>query len=666
MKTAILKSSVVGVMLTAGAFFCEAGPWEVRAVQLDLARQMETVPFVKGYLRFAKESGFNTVVLYLEGRVKTKSFPFRKDEESYTPDEMREVVAEAERLGIDLVPVVSVLGHAENFFGYPEMDGLSEEREGPGRFPWAKNKCTFCHSLPGTREFLEKYLAEMFEIFPGKNFHVGLDESFNTGFCPLCRPKMEKDGLGALYGDVIAWAHGFLAKHGRRMWMWDDFFEYFPERIYDIPRNVVRCNWEYSNDVSLNRGPYGHFAERFRKNWLGWYERLGADGLVCPWRDPVNIDLMTRYGDSVNVHGGLVTQWEMSCNFHGIVMPTIRATGKWWSRGVRTTSLSEMMDESIAELFPELNATERGAVKVLLDTARRVYPPVDDLKWYRNGFPRGEKTDAERLAVSILKASALHPGEGEVNPDPFSSAAMLDDLVAQAELNLHWDFFSSVAPRMLGVKRDPAEMKRLKDRIRGVRPDIERLQKRRVAQENAWRPKCRPNWMKLPPNALRSTADRFLALPEETAKDDEWQIELNFMLPDYHGIVTWNIYALVDGKRERIVKDGGWKPEEGERSYFERTIPVKLAKKPTALRIVYTGYSEAGLAYVALANRSGRLVPDGVTRTEGLVRDPAQVLEDTVAAAYFGDPRGREQMLQPKRGAPRCVMELSLKEEFGE
>lgn len=62
MKTAILKSSVVGVMLTAGAFFCEAGPWEVRAVQLDLARQMETVPFVKGYL---------------------------------TPDEMREVVAAA-------------------------------------------------------------------------------------------------------------------------------------------------------------------------------------------------------------------------------------------------------------------------------------------------------------------------------------------------------------------------------------------------------------------------------------------------------------------------------------------------------------------------------------------------------------------------------------------
>jgi hypothetical protein len=86
------------------AGFAEA-PFGVRAVQLDLARQMETVAFIKGFFKFAKDSGYNTIVLYLEGRVKTKSFPFRTDADTYTPDQMREVAAEAASLGIDIVPV---------------------------------------------------------------------------------------------------------------------------------------------------------------------------------------------------------------------------------------------------------------------------------------------------------------------------------------------------------------------------------------------------------------------------------------------------------------------------------------------------------------------------------------------------------------------------------
>ena len=61
--------------------------WPFRGVQLDLARQMETVEYIEGFLDLIAQWGLNTLVLYLEGRVRTASFPYPQAEESYTPEE---------------------------------------------------------------------------------------------------------------------------------------------------------------------------------------------------------------------------------------------------------------------------------------------------------------------------------------------------------------------------------------------------------------------------------------------------------------------------------------------------------------------------------------------------------------------------------------------------
>ena len=95
--------------------------WEFRGVQLDLARQVETVEYIQGVTDLMAGWGYNTLVLYLEGRIKTASFPFELPEGSYTPEQMQQVVAHATERGIDVIPAVSCLGHAEQFLQFPEL-----------------------------------------------------------------------------------------------------------------------------------------------------------------------------------------------------------------------------------------------------------------------------------------------------------------------------------------------------------------------------------------------------------------------------------------------------------------------------------------------------------------------------------------------------------------
>ena len=92
-------------------------------------------------------------------------------------------------------------------------------------------------------------------------------------------------------------------------------------------------------------------------------------------------------------------------------------------------------------------------------------------------------------------------------------------------------------------------------------------------------------------------------------------------------------------------------------------VSARFKKAPTAIKVVYEGSGEAGIAHVALANRSMRLKPSGLVSATGHVRSPENVLEDTVSAAWFGDARTREQMLHPFRAKLKSTIILSLASE---
>lgn len=87
---------------------------------------------------------------------------------------MRETAAFAKGLGMEIIPVVSVLGAAARL---PEAQGTGAHGRIGGRLSAVSctaKKIMFCPSKPEVMEFFEAYLSEIADIFPGRFLHVGL------------------------------------------------------------------------------------------------------------------------------------------------------------------------------------------------------------------------------------------------------------------------------------------------------------------------------------------------------------------------------------------------------------------------------------------------------------------------------------------------------------
>ena len=104
----------------------------------------------------------------------------------YSSEEISEVVAYAASKNIEVIPTVSLFGHGDLFFKDPRYMGLAELRGGiKGRFSYYQH--VFCTSLKETYELFERYLAELTALFPSPYFHAGFDETWDIGYCELCR-----------------------------------------------------------------------------------------------------------------------------------------------------------------------------------------------------------------------------------------------------------------------------------------------------------------------------------------------------------------------------------------------------------------------------------------------------------------------------------------------
>lgn len=326
---------------------------EIRAVQIDLARQKETLEQIFRFFRMAAEFHYNTVVLYLEDRIRTATYPWKKTEESYTEEEIREMVRYADALGLELIPAVSNFSHTESFLEHEELAGLAELRGNvKGRFTKAGEAIyiTACPLLPESQAFFDTYYAEVAACFPSKYFLAGLDEDFDIGHCELCKADVEAhSGIGHLFLHHVIRTNQVLNRLGKEMLMFDDMFWFCPEILPEVPKNIIMCTWNYDY---IDRFPRCQFGNSRQADLFGMYDRLGIRYIMTGWANFThNIDTFTKYAAQHSPIGYLNTTWQMTAEQLLFTYPLVAYAGLLWGE--------EMPDEEESDGGPADEALRR-------------------------------------------------------------------------------------------------------------------------------------------------------------------------------------------------------------------------------------------------------------------------------------------------------------------
>ncbi len=631
-------------------------PFAVRAIQLDLARHWEQPAFIREFAGRAAARRFNTLVLYLEGRVRTPAFPWPDPAESYSLDEMAAIAEYARGLGLDVVPATSTLAHAEQFLKFPHLRHLSEQRTGEGRFGPVTEYTEFCPSLPETLEFLGRYLSELAQAFPGPNLHLGLDEAFGLGFCPLCRARRQTEGLGSIVVRHLEQCAALARRLGKRPWIWDDLFELFPDLLARVPRDVVLCHWGYNENVEPD-GQRAHFADRRKRDWLARYERLGFDALACPWdRHPLNIETFTGYARRRRVAGGLLTLWEGSPRLSPHADIAAAFTGRLWSRADFDPTAA--WSETIGEVFP-------GAprpLRVLLAEYFRYRPPT--LQANAEAYLSGPLTREEKQAQGRLSAlrAAL-----EDWPDA-------DDLPARVRWHaradaLYYDL-RDLAPAIFDPCLASGDERWLLGLLDRARAEVKALRVERSARAAAWRLEetsfdrtCRDA---VPLEALgrelAAWAERLARPPGER----EGLLILRLFLHDFFGAPRLTV-RVAGGGRESTIADGCFKNAalngNQDGGAYEIARPFACDFQPESVRIEGGGYGGQGVGYIELRHAGRVLRPARLLGWEGPVERPEAVLTDDSSFCLLGLRDTLAAMHDPSIGAARGRLDVALAPE---
>jgi len=222
-------------------------PW--RGLMIDCGRHFEPVAVIKRSIDGMAAVKLNVFHWHLtedQGfRIESKLYPklteLGSDNQFYTQEEARDVVAYARARGIRVVPEFEMPGHSTAWqFAYPELaSGKPPEgiRRQFGVSPYAMDP-----TREETYQFISRFLAEMTTIFPDPYYHIGGDETpapdwkTNPRILAFMKAHNLKDNaeLQAYFNTRVL---GILKGLHKHMVGWDEILN--PA----LPRDVVIQSW---------------------------------------------------------------------------------------------------------------------------------------------------------------------------------------------------------------------------------------------------------------------------------------------------------------------------------------------------------------------------------------------------------------------------------------
>jgi len=226
-------------------------PW--RGTMIDVSRHFIPIDVLKRNLDGMAAVKMNVLHWHLSDdqgfRAESKVFPkltgMGSDNQFYTQEEMRDLIAYAHDRGIRVVPEFDMPGHSRSWvIGYPEL------ASGPGPFTLEQGDPILDPTREETYKFLEKFIAEMSKLFPDPYFHIGGDEVDGKQWD--ANPKIQEfihahgmknnQDLQAYFNKRL---EKILTKNHKIMVGWDEILH------PDLPKTIVVQSWRGQASLAI-------------------------------------------------------------------------------------------------------------------------------------------------------------------------------------------------------------------------------------------------------------------------------------------------------------------------------------------------------------------------------------------------------------------------------
>ena len=193
--------------------------------------------YLKKWLKKISTMGYNVILWELENKVAWESCPECVWPEAMSKDTFRKLLAYSKKLGLEPIPLLQTVGHAEYLLFHEKYHSLRENPE--------QHDC-YCTSKPEVRNLLKNLIGEYLELFGDiRFFHLGGDEAYEFGKCPVCKKYADKHGRNTLYAEHITDISRGIVEHGARPGIWADMILNHPDEMSAISKEFVMWDWNY-------------------------------------------------------------------------------------------------------------------------------------------------------------------------------------------------------------------------------------------------------------------------------------------------------------------------------------------------------------------------------------------------------------------------------------
>jgi len=235
----------------------DAPKFKYRGMHLDVGRHMFSVDFIKKYIDALAMLKMNTFHWHLtedQGwRIEIKKYPKLQEVAAYrdetlighysdqphqfdgkkyggyyTQEEVKDIVAYAEKRFVTIIPEIEMPGHSQAAIAaYPELGCTREPVQVAKK--WGVFEEIYCPN-EFTFKFLEDVLDEVMDLFPSKYIHIGGDEApkarwKNSEFCQDFIKKHKLKDEHGLQSYFIQRMEKYLNSKGRQIIGWDEILE---------------------------------------------------------------------------------------------------------------------------------------------------------------------------------------------------------------------------------------------------------------------------------------------------------------------------------------------------------------------------------------------------------------------------------------------------------